>query len=119
MSKKNQLTLAVLPFASLHFQDVFTNLEESEIDAVKEPFEGFVQDTIDLNNHENDAMANSIGHLYEKFRGRFPIGSKEGELVLLQLLGAFAREVDAKQTALMSDPMAMLMAMLEGEDSEV
>tara|TARA_R110000737_G_C14624761_1_gene494622 strand:- start:43956 stop:44336 length:381 start_codon:yes stop_codon:yes gene_type:complete len=119
MSKKNQLVLAVMPFASAHFQDVFANVEESEIDGVKEDFSAFLEDVFTLNNHENEDIANSIGHLYDAYRRRFPIGSKEGELVLLQLLGAFAREVDAKQQAIMQDPLAMLMSMLEGEDSEV
>ncbi len=115
MSKKNQLVLAAFPFASLSYTDCFTNLKKEELDAIKQPWEDFLEAVFDLINHEDEDKANSTAHIYDAFRSRFPIGSREGEIVLLQLCGAFARDVEAKLEAIMQrNPLQMLEDILGG-----
>jgi hypothetical protein len=116
MSKKNQLVLAALPFASINFQDVFVNLTEKEIEEIKPEWKEYIGEALEIITSDDEVVSGSKAHLYEAFRKRFPIGSKQGELALLQLIATFARELYGK---ISENPLdALLVALEQGHDED-
>lgn len=91
MSNKNRLNLKSEPTGD-QFQDVFSNVSSEDLTNLADPYRNFMKKL--KKDVASEETKNSTAHFYSLFRDHFPMGTKDAELVILQMLAAFLREVD-------------------------